>query len=362
MRSSNSLRRSDSYLLSSHAFPAKEPPLTHLSSLPENPSITSLSRGISTAHIEYGRSKSLPPLHLCVLFIVQPDESNVFDQLALSHQLTAHHHIPTFRIPFTSVLTQTSIAIHAAPNRPLIYHPPHSPSTLYEVSVIYFRAGYSPSEYDFPEAWSSRLHLERSSAVKCPSILTHLAGSKKVQQTLAMPGSPDLAHFLQHHSEANIQRVRNTFAAIYPLDESAEGHHAIELATDPAKAVSYVLKPQREGGGNNIYGAKIPSFLATLGADQKKWRSHILMELIRPPALKNSIFRNGQVHSGEVVGELGIFGVCLWTRHGDYSEPASRPILKNWEAGWLLRTKSKDSEEGGVAAGFGAVDSPYLYR
>lgn len=303
----------------------------------------------------------MPPLPLCVLFIVQPDESNVFDQLALSHQLTSHHHIPTFRVPFTSVLTQTSIAIHPTPNRPLIYHPPHSPSTSYEVSVIYFRAGYSPSEYCFPEAWSSRLHLERSSAIKCPSILTHLAGSKKVQQALAMPGSPDLANFLQHHTEANIQRVRNTFAAIYPLDDSAEGHHAIELATDPAKAISYVLKPQREGGGNNTYGAKIPIYLANLGADQKKWRSHILMELIRPRALKNSIFRNGQVNSGEVIGELGIFGVCLWTRHGDYSEPINRPILANWEAGWLLRTKNIDSEEGGVAAGFGAVDSPCLY-
>lgn len=303
----------------------------------------------------------MPSLRLCVLFIVQPEESNVFDQLAISHQLTAHHDILTFRVPFTSVLTQTSIAIHPAPDRPLIYHPPHSPCTLYEVSVVYFRAGYSPSEYNFPEAWSSRLHLERSSAIKCPSILTHLAGSKKVQQTLAIPGSQDLAKFLRHYSKANIQRVRNTFAAIYPLDDSAEGHHAIELATDPAKAVSYVLKPQREGGGNNIYGAKIPPFLDTLGTDQKKWRSHILMELIRPPALKNSIFRNGQVYKGEVVGELGIFGVCLWTRHGDYSKPANRPILENWEAGWLLRTKSKDSEEGGVAAGFGAVDSPCLY-
>lgn len=303
----------------------------------------------------------MPSLRLCVLFIVQPEESNVFDQLALSHQLTARHDIPTFRVPFTSVLTQTSIAVRPAPDRPLIYHPPHSPSTLYEVSVIYFRAGYSPSEYNFPEAWSSRLHLERSSAIKCPSILTHLAGSKKVQQTLAIPGSPYLAKFLQHYTKADVQRVRNTFAAIYPLDDSAAGHHAIELATDPAKAVSYVLKPQREGGGNNIYGAKIPPFLATLGPDRKKWRSHILMELIRPPALKNSIFRNGQVQNGEVVGELGIFGVCLWTRHRNYSMPANRLILENWEAGWLLRTKSKDSEEGGVAAGFGAVDSPCLY-
>lgn len=119
-----------------------------------------------------------------------------------------------------------------------------------------------------------------------------------------------------------------------------------------------MLKPQREGGGNNIYGIKIPPFISSLGDDSKKYRSHILMELIEPPALRNSIFRNGEVKSGEVIGELGVYGVCLW-RHGR-GEKEERKILENWEAGHLLRTKGRESEEGGVAAGFGAVDSVCL--
>ena len=118
-----------------------------------------------------------------------------------------------------------------------------------------------------------------------------------------------------------------------------------------------MLKPQREGGGNNIYGLKIPPFIKSLGDDSKKYRGHILMELIEPPALRNRILRNGEVTSGEVIGELGVYGVCLWRRGRGKEE---REILENWEAGHLLRTKGRESEEGGVAAGFGAVDSVCL--
>lgn len=89
------------------------------------------------------------------------------------------------------------------------------------------------------------------------------------------------------------------------------------------------------------------------------------MELIKPPTLRNSILRNGQLQSGEVIGELGVYGVCLW-RNGEgdagsvEDEEVEGEVLENWEAGFLLRTKGRDSEEGGVAAGFGAVDSPCL--
>ena len=81
------------------------------------------------------------------------------------------------------------------------------------------------------------------------------------------------------------------------------------------------------------------------------------MKLIEPPSLRNIIFRNGQVTKGEVIGELGVYGVCLW-HHGGSDHAAE--IMENWEAGYLLRTKGRESEEGGVAAGFGAVDSVCL--
>lgn len=349
-----------SYLAAISAYP----PGPTETSFPSNPSVDSLSRGLAIAHEAYGPSKTIDKLPLCILFIVQDTETNIFDQLALSYALQTTHQIPTFRLPFSQILDQTTIA--QIPLRPLIYHPPHSPKTPFEVSLCYFRAGYSPSDFNSPTSWSARLHLERSAAIKCPSILTHLAGSKKIQQELATPDSPHLTNFLSHTGSASmIDRIRNTFTAIYPLDDSSAGQTAIALATDAEKSANYVLKPQREGGGNNIYGTKIPPFLTSLGDDKRKWRGHILMELIKPPTLRNSIFRNGQLQSGEVIGELGVYGVCLWRNgKGDAGsvrdEEAEGEVLENSEAGFLLRTKGRDSEEGGVAAGFGAVDSPCL--
>ena len=347
-----------SHLLSISAYPPTTPPVISKSSLPTNTSIASISRGIASAHKAYGRSKSGSQLPLCTLFIVQDPENNAFDQHALATNLLTEHNVLTFRLPFSAVLTHTTIPSDL-PSRPLIYTPPHAKDTTYEVTTLYFRAGYSPAEYTSSESWKARLHLESSASIKCPSILTHLAGSKKIQQILATPSSPHLSRFLSSTlSAAYIDRIRATFAAIYPLDDTPEGKYAISIATDANKARGYVLKPQREGGGNNIYGLKIPPFIKSLGDDSKKYRGHILMELIEPPALRNSIFRNGKVASGEVIGELGIYGVCLW-RHS-HGEKGDGEILENWDAGHLLRTKGRESEEGGVAAGFGAVDSVCL--
>lgn len=297
---------------------------------------------------------------MCIIFVVQTRENNIFDQLALSDELWTTHSIPNFRLPFSLVLDHTMVE-DSNPSRPLIYHPPHLPQA-YEVTTCYFRAGYTPSEYPDESSWSARLQLERSAAIKCPTILTHLAGSKKIQQILATPSSPHVERFLSRSqafsdTEAVALRIKATFVAIYPLDSSDAGRQAIALATSPTKSAAYVLKPQREGGGNNIYGTKIPNFLQTLGDDERKWRGHILMEMIGPPRLRSTIFRNGQTKSGEVIGELGIYGACLW---GSSKGQTVANILHNEEAGWLLRTKGRDSEEGGVAAGFGAVDSVCL--
>ena len=49
------------------------------------------------------------------------------------------------------------------------------------ISVVYFRSGYEPEAYPTEKEWEMRLMLERSLAIKCPSIHYHLAGAKKVQ-------------------------------------------------------------------------------------------------------------------------------------------------------------------------------------
>ena len=50
-----------------------------------------------------------------------------------------------------------------------------------EVAVVYYRTGYSPEEYNGDRDWQVRLDIERSKAIKCPSVHYHLAGTKKVR-------------------------------------------------------------------------------------------------------------------------------------------------------------------------------------
>jgi glutathione synthase len=296
----------------------------------------------------------------CVLFIVQDGEANIFDQRHIEIRLSEQG-IRVYRVIFDKVLAVTTVATDGT----LHYHPPHRPDQNLEVTVIYYRAGYAPSEYTEPTAWKARHHLERSRAIKCPSVLTQLAGLKKVQQVLATPGAAHVEHFLDSNSNssgnASVAAVRRTFAPMYPLDANSEsGRIGCALATDASKATQFVLKPQREGGGNNVYRDAIPGFLA--GLPQEQWEAHVLMEMIEPPAQRNVILRNGVVRRGAVICELGIYGACVWDQGagGGGKEGSETEIFYNEKAGYLLRTKGSDSQEGGVAAGFGALDAPYL--
>lgn len=57
-----------------------------------------------------------------------------------------------------------------------------------EISVAYFRAGYGPDDYPSRREWDARRLVELSRAIKCPTIITQLAGCKKIQQVLSNPG------------------------------------------------------------------------------------------------------------------------------------------------------------------------------
>lgn len=314
--------------------------------MPENDSAKGLAAGLRAAHEAYIKDNEVKAA--CILFIVQDAERNVFDQRHLEYSI---EDVPVFRLPFSQILDHTSLAPSA--KRELLYHPPHSPQTSYHVSTVYYRAGYGPSDYPSPASWQARLHVERSNAIKCPSILTQLAGAKKVQQVLATPGSDLLGRFLpkSNTSSSVFRGLEATFTNIYPMDESAAGLAARKLALDEEQCMKYVLKPQREGGGNNVYRSAIPPFLKSM--PESHWKSFILMEIIQPPPVTNMILRNGVVEKGGVICELGVYGTVLW-------DQKSGDTLHNQEAGYLLRTKGDKSEEGGVAAGFGSMDSVLL--
>ncbi|KAG7273984.1 hypothetical protein CRUP_011166 [Coryphaenoides rupestris] len=215
-----------------------------------------------------------------------------------------------------------------------------------EVAVVYFRNGYMPSNYSTEQSWEARLLMERSLAIKCPDIGTHLVGTKKVQQVLARPGV--LERFFPDQPQV-VQQIRDTFTGLYTLDQGPEGDKTVAMAM--ANPEQFVLKPQREGGGNNIYGAEICQVLEGVGATSQR-TAYILMDKIRAPVSHNYLLRRGtELQSSQCLSELGMFGVYL--RQG-------ADMLMNECVGHLLRTKSSEHADGGVAAGVAVLDNPLL--
>jgi len=247
-----------------------------------------------------------------------------------------------------------------------------NPNGFVEISTVYFRSGYVPSEYPTPAHYATRFLLERSRAIKCPSIALQLAGGKKVQEVLTQPGV--LEHFLCDEKKwgkdvfntQDVDELRQSFMSMWGLDVGEDmltpDHEAIksgkeEFGTRTARerAHTLVLKPQREGGGNNVYKDSVPAFLDKLPPQERQ--AWIAMELIIPPeGTGNYLVRGGGVDKAvvkvDVVSELGIFG---WTLFGGPTGEVSQE-----EAGWLVRTKGKESDEGGVATGFSVLDSILL--
>ncbi|KAF9464200.1 hypothetical protein BDZ94DRAFT_1162615 [Collybia nuda] len=337
---------------------------------PVNNTISGLVEGLAEAHqtynvvgLLYHRSQ--------ILFVVQPGERNVFDQRPLEYELLKNHSILVIRQTFDELAHTAFIDPITRVLRITVPHDLHSRDYV-EISTVYFRAGYMPNEYPTPSHYSTRFLLERSRAIKCPSIALQLAGGKKVQEVLTQPGI--LERFLCNEQkwgkvvfdQQQVDELRQSFMGMWGLDVEEDsltpGADIRDLknetfGTRKARklAPSLVLKPQREGGGNNIYKASIPPFLDAL--PPKERQAWIAMELIvSPEGTGNYLIRAGGEDKTaikvEVVSELGIYG---WALFGN-----STGEVKEKQVGWLVRTKGKDSDEGGVATGFSVLDSLLL--
>ncbi|KAF8392493.1 hypothetical protein HHK36_022835 [Tetracentron sinense] len=154
--------------------------------------------------------------------------------------------------------------------------------------------------------------MEQSSSIMCLSISYHLACTKKIQQELAKPTV--LERFLENKDD--IEKLRKCFAGLWSLDDSDVVKNAIE------RPELFVLKPQREGGGNNIYGDDVKETLLKF-----------------------------QKEGNHAISELGIYGAYLRNKE---------KVIVNDQCGYLMRTKVSSSNESGVAAGFAVLDSIYL--
>ncbi|CAH1108389.1 unnamed protein product [Psylliodes chrysocephalus] len=302
-----------------------------LQNLPDNNALSGLCEGMLEAWRLYANPKAF------ILIVVEDVSYNICDQRF--HQFRIRELNPNANV-MRKNLTQIYNEATLNENKELVIN-------NQIVSVVYFRSGYEPCQYHGDNEWEARLLIERSRAIKCPNIQYHLAGCKKVQQELAKPGV--LESFIT--DKDSIKAIKDVYVGIHGLEFDECGEHAINLAlTNPEK---YVLKPQREGGGNNIYGIEIKEYINKMKDSQER-TAWILMERIFPPITKGYIVRPGEPVPptiSEVVSEFGMYGVII----GD-----SKKIISNRQVGHMLRTKTATANEGGVASGLGALDSPYL--
>jgi len=303
-----------------------------LSQLPDNQALQGLCGGMIKAWEIYGQPKAV------ILFIIEDVTYNICDQRF--HEFQIRKMNPNVKVLRCTLTKLGQGAAQLGPNKELIVDG-------HEVSVIYFRCGYSPEQYSSPDGceWAARLMIERSRAIKSPSIGYHLAGTKKVQQVLAQPGV--MEDLLGDKDKA--AALRDSFTGLYSLDLNEEGDRAAEMAIkDPER---FVLKPQREGGGNNVYGTEVKDALLKLNGTAER-AGYILMDVIQPPLLRNWMVRSGSKPLLEdTLSELGIFGVVIGNR---------KEIFHNSVSGHMLRTKLHTSTEGGVVSGSGSLDSPFL--
>lgn len=262
-----------------------------------------------------------------LLMVIQQEEQNLFDQRGLEYRLLEKYGIHTVRKTMGEVARQGSLKDG------------HLRIEGDTIALVYYRAAYTPNDYRQEEDWKGRELIEASSAVTCPSVGMQLAGAKKIQEILGKPGM--LERFLSAEKAAGI---RSSFAGMYSLDEEVQGKTALQLALESPQ--DFVLKPQREGGGNNLYSKEMVEHLKTLTNDQKE--AYILMERIKATPTPSMLVVDTVAENRDCISEVGRYAACFFD---------GSSIRFNRDIGYLVRTKAADIDEGGVCAGYACLNN-----
>lgn len=300
-----------------------------VSSIPENNAYINLPQAMCKTFDSYGNPNAI------ILFITEDRTINLCDQRGLEFEIARQR--PDIRIVRRRWTDLHETAKFTEDRRFLVEQR--------EVALVYYRYCYDPSHYSGEKSWSLRLQIETSRAIKCPSIQNHLAGVKKLQQILV--DNEVAERFL---SRGAVKLLSQTYTGLYGLECNEKGEEAITMALKHPH--DFVLKPQREGGGHNVYGEDIVGKLNSI-KDNDERLGFILMDLIKSPIHKSLIIsRDVPGLIADTTGELGIFGSILGTKNS---------IIFNNEEGHVLRSKKLGVNEGGISAGFGVIDSPLLF-
>ncbi|XP_062522162.1 glutathione synthetase-like [Corticium candelabrum] len=294
-----------------------------------------LAEGLVSAWKQYNSERSV------IVMIVGEGEWNTYDMFHLETLLLQSYGVKVVQVIFDDVIKGGPKEAKLREDGALIIDG-------HEVAITYFRFGYSPEHYPSQKYWDVRLLFERSRSIQCPSVALHLAGTKKVQQELATPGA--LERFLSNRDA--VEKVQAVFLKMYALDQTPEGDKAAASAI--ADPFNYIMKPQREGGGSNLYNEDIKKTLIDL-KDSVARSSYTIQDRIYPVENTNVFLKPGrldELKQLKVVEEIGIFGTYVRT---------DDKFVTNSVPGHYMRVKESDMGEGCMLLGYAAIGSPWLY-
>lgn len=298
--------------------------------LPVNRSGTKLTRCMAETFERYKKPGSR------ILFVIPPGEANAFDQRVLQTRLQVDHDIPVRRVSLEELgtdgeLRQGDLYYGGAP-----------------VTLVYFRAGYTPDHYPTDSCWRARRLIEESSAISVPSVATQLVNTKKIQQVL---NQRDV--LLQFLDPAAADILQNAQVRLAALDQTIHwrGHEGLAREIAAAHPEDWGLKPFREGGGNNFFGREMVSQLGVLRADETE--AYVLMEMIRQTPFQGARLVQEKVLDSACVTEMGHYTAHL-------REPGRSAPLIDELLGYLLRSKDAQTSEAFVLGDHSYLDAVTL--
>ncbi|XP_078040879.1 uncharacterized protein LOC144472062 isoform X2 [Augochlora pura] len=176
--------------------------------LPENNALQIICSSMIEAWNMYNDKRAV------ILFVIEDVPYNICDQCFHEYEINKRN--PNIKV-IRRNLTQLAATTKLGSSKELIVD-------HFIVAVVYYRCGYKPEQYHSRKEWEVRLLIERSLAIKCPTIQYHLVGTKKIQQVLAKPGV--INKFL--NNEKLCAEIKEIFTAL-PDVIHATAKYEIEL-------------------------------------------------------------------------------------------------------------------------------------
>lgn len=212
------------------------------------------------------------------------------------------------------------------------------------------------------DKWDARTRIELSMAIKCPSIDLHLCTMKKFQQHLC---DHEKLEYTLGPTFKDLDLLKQLFTGCYSMEDyGKEGAAINDLVEEAIKNPhDYVLKPLKEGGGNNFFDSELKENLVSFKEDQDSIiKSYILMERIDAPMVEAVFVKEAKLSVNAALSELGIFSLFIYDtslNRMEYHSPLDR-FKCHTVFGQVLRSKLSHFNEGGIAAGYAHVDDTLL--